>query len=356
MKPLLGKPFAWLPGLRVFVWLYLALLCGLWLLIYTSGESWWFATLILFGPRWVSALPLVVLVPAAARWRRRLLCPLALSAVLVVWPIMGYCVPLGRPTAPDGPKLRILTCNCKGHCDNNVVLNDFIRTSAADIVALQGCWWPTQITWPEGWHVYQHGEMLVASHFPLRPVSELMHTLPAEEFVPPPNVPEAADALARLHILGCMVSTPQGELCFCTVHPPSPRYGIKPMLSRETVLRPSASSSLTAEIGNRWQVYAEMSRWLHDGGDPQIIAGDFNLPPDSPIYRKYWGSYWNAFSAAGLGFGYTEWPRLPIIRFGVRIDHILSGPNWQPVRCWLGPDIGSDHLPLVADLLWTAKK
>ena len=36
--------------------------------------------------------------------------------------------------------------------------------------------------------------------------------------------------------------------------------------------------------------------------------------------------------------------------FGVRIDHVLTGDGWRCRRCWVGPDVGSDHLPLLADL------
>ena len=35
-----------------------------------------------------------------------------------------------------------------------------------------------------------------------------------------------------------------------------------------------------------------------------------------------------------------------------RIDHILVGPGWRPHRCWVGPALRSDHLPLIADLRW----
>jgi endonuclease/exonuclease/phosphatase (EEP) superfamily protein YafD len=109
---------------------------------------------------------------------------------------------------------------------------------------------------------------------------------------------------------------------------------------------------MAVEIERRWQDSEELSQWLQQYDGPQILAGDLNLPPDSAIYRKFWAGYGNAFSSAGLGFGYTEWPRVGVLRFGIRIDHILSGPNWRPCRCWVGPGVGSDHLPLIADLVW----
>jgi vancomycin resistance protein VanJ len=77
-----------------------------------------------------------------------------------------------------------------------------------------------------------------------------------------------------------------------------------------------------------------------------VIAGDFNLPVESAIYRQHWAQYRNAFSQTGIGSGYTKHTRL----FGVRIDHVLSSKDVQPIRSFVGKDVGSDHLPLIADL------
>ena len=37
----------------------------------------------------------------------------------------------------------------------------------------------------------------------------------------------------------------------------------------------------------------------------------------------------------------------------VRIDHVLAGKGWNCVRCWVGPNVGSPHRPVLADLVWT---
>ena len=81
---------------------------------------------------------------------------------------------------------------------------------------------------------------------------------------------------------------------------------------------------------------------------PLLLAGDFNLPVESAIYGQYWAQFSNAFSAAGLGLGHTKFTRW----HGVRIDHILAGPSWRFRRCWVGPDVKSDHRPLIADVEW----
>ena len=106
-------------GVAVCTWLYVAALLAVWLLLRLGGDRWWFATVILFGPRWLCAVPLAVLVPTAGLIRRRLLWVLAAAAIVVFGPAMGFCIPWARLTAARGPSLRILTCNVKGKCNNN---------------------------------------------------------------------------------------------------------------------------------------------------------------------------------------------------------------------------------------------
>jgi endonuclease/exonuclease/phosphatase (EEP) superfamily protein YafD len=315
------------------VWLYVAGVAAVWLLLFAGGDRWWFATLMLFAPRWAYAVPLALLGPLAALTRRRMVGPVLVAALIVLGPIMGFCLPRARLLAPDRPTLRVLTCNVKGHCKCNQALNELIRTASADIVALQGCWRTVSADWPVGWHVWQRGELLVASHYALR--ERAYHG----------NSPQF-----RVNMLLCEVATPEGDLSFCTMHPQSPHRSIDHVLSRSTLLRPSQSAYLAAEIEKRWGDSEAARQWLAECGGSEIIAGDLNLLPDSAIYRACWAQYHNAFGEAGLGFGYTEWPRMRKLRFGMRIDHVLCGADWRPRCCRVGPDIGSDHRPLIADL------
>ena len=83
-----------------------------------------------------------------------------------------------------------------------------------------------------------------------------------------------------------------------------------------------------------------------DTSDFVIVAGDFNMPEESAIYRRFWSGYANAFSEAGVGLGHTKATRW----FGARIDHLLTNNLLEPVACWVGPSVGGDHRPLVAEL------
>ena len=156
-----------------------------------------------------------------------------------------------------------------------------------------------------------------------------------------------------MDMLHCTVQAAGRDIDFCSVHLLSPHQGLEAVLDRQTLLRPSDGPMLDAEIEQRRLESEDAHRFVRNLASPPILAGDFNMPVDSTIYRRYWAEFRNAFSDAGLGFGYTEWPQMRGRLFGVRIDHVLTGPGWRCRRCWVGPDVGSDHLPLLADLSLT---
>jgi vancomycin resistance protein VanJ len=273
-----------------------------------------------------------------SRW---LLWVLGGAAIVVFGPVMGFRIPWARLATADGPSLRVLTCNLKGKCADNETLDRLIEQSMPDIVALQGCWGEVRIRWPTGWHVCQEGEFMVASRYPL--------------------VRNGADHCWRrpdhywpyLDMIHCTVQASGREISFCSVHLLSPREGLEAVIDRKTVLRPSEGSVLAAQIEQRSQESEDAARWAGRLSPAMIFAGDFNMPTDSGIYRRDWAGRRNAFSDAGLGFGYTEWRKVRGLSWGVRIDHVLTGPGWRCRRCWVGPDVGSDHLPLLAELSLT---
>ena len=86
--------------------------------------------------------------------------------------------------------------------------------------------------------------------------------------------------------------------------------------------------------------------WVDALPSPRIVLGDFNTPPESPLFRRAWSDWWNTFSVLGWGVGGTRlngWIR-------PRIDHILVDGGWRILRAWVGDDVGSDHLPVFAQI------
>jgi endonuclease/exonuclease/phosphatase (EEP) superfamily protein YafD len=325
-------------ALALAAWTYLLSVVAAWVFMRWAGDRYWVATLFLFGPRWLWLLPLAPLVPLASICQRRSLYPLLGAALVAFGPLTGFCVPWASSFAHGSPTIRVLTCNVKGRAYKNVRLDALIRQANPDIVALQGCWNESHVEWPEAWHVIRRGELIVASRFPLQEIGT---------HAPDDHV----HAASHEDLLCCTVRMRKGDLRFATVHLQSPHFGIARVLDRNTGIRPSRSDRITAEIDARWKESAELYVRLANEFRPDIVVGDLNLPVESPIYRPYWSNWRNAFSMAGWGWGGSEWPQVAGgVRFGIRIDHILSNPGWWPRSCWLGPDVQSDHLPLLADL------
>lgn len=81
---------------------------------------------------------------------------------------------------------------------------------------------------------------------------------------------------------------------------------------------------------------------------PLIVAGDFNLTPWSEYFRDALEQ--SGLHDAAIGFGLARsWPS-QFAPVGIRIDHCWLSPQWRSVSAEIGPSLGSDHLPLIADL------
>lgn len=83
---------------------------------------------------------------------------------------------------------------------------------------------------------------------------------------------------------------------------------------------------------------------------PLVVVGDLNTTMWSPWYRDLCGA--NDLANAREGFGVLpSWPVQcpPVAR--LPIDHCLVSPQVTVTACRLGPAVGSDHLPLIVDLV-----
>jgi vancomycin resistance protein VanJ len=325
-------------ALMGLTWSYLVAVVVAWLLLRFAGDRWWFATVMLFGPRWFYAVPWLVLAPLVLWLRPRLFAPLAIAAVVLIGPIMGLCLPWARLMNNSGHSVRVLTCNVDGSAVDVNRLAALVNSSQPDLVALQECPVTLAPFWPKGWHQCRMGEFLIASPYPLRN-ADLDNNGRQSRFT------------ASFNGLRCAVTLPWGNVSFCCVHLHTPRSGLSEALDRRTVVSPARSARLERGIASRRLESEALAHGLRDWPGPWIVAGDFNMPTDSAIYRDSWSGYVNAFSVAGFGFGYTKWTPIRGLCYGTRIDHILGGPDTKVRKSWVGPDIGSDHLPLLADLI-----
>jgi len=79
-----------------------------------------------------------------------------------------------------------------------------------------------------------------------------------------------------------------------------------------------------------------------------VVMGDLNLTPWSWGFRRFAEQAGVRDNPQERGLSATWLSRFPLA--GLMIDHVLTGTGIRMLRSDVGPDVGSDHLPVVADL------
>ncbi len=325
-----------LQGLAISCWLYLAGVFGVWMLFRWAGDRWWLATLLLFGPRWFWALPLLLLAPLALLFKRKLLWIHVPTTLMLLIPIMGFSVPwrtLGRHNT--GKSIRVIDFNMDGANGDQDGFLRYIDKVQPDIIACEEFAAQPNILssglQQRGWHIDgSGGAIFFASRFPITST------------ICVPTV-EKWRTLAAFYV----VQTPEGNVNFVNLHLETPRWGLEALMQG----RRSQIAPMIQNIARRWDESEEISARAAALHGPVLIAGDFNLPGDSAIFRDNWSRYQDGFAVAGFGFGYTKFTR----KWGIRIDHLLADQTWSVVSSYVGPDLGSDHHPVITEVQFPAK-
>lgn len=307
------------------------------ILMNLTGDRWWPGTLLLFGPRWMLALPLIPLFPLAI-WRTpSLLLPLFLAGGITIGPFMGLRCSIYTPERVGKGVVRVLSCNIGGKNFDSSKLSKLIRDLDIELVSLQECRHDIKLDLPSYWHSLQAGRLAIFSKFPLReyPGVTGMH-LP--------------DTWPRTSLLPSIVSTPHGEISFNAIHLPTARFGIMHMLDRRYGINIKKIDVINKETQNRFNLSQEARKSIDQIKIPTIIAGDFNMPTESYIYKSHWINFNNSFSESGKWYGWTTKKLIKKIIIMTRVDHILSSKDTIPLRCEISIDVGSDHLPIISDI------
>lgn len=313
--------------LVAILYLIAAFMC--WAFLHFGADESPSATLLLFGPRWILALPLLVLVPLAVYLRSYWTWPICvLSGLIIAGPIMGGAISLGSHFESDRPaltQLRIVSWNMDG-IKVGPAFRQFLDETRPTILVCQESGLTTNEL-PAGWKVLGESGNRVATQLPMR-----------------------FDGFLNFHSLGVsgrldrfILETPDGPVVLIDLHLPTPRPGIEAAMGSKF----RDFSELRRIIEIRAEAARVARAWVGSSTQNMIIAGDFNTPVESRIYRANWSEFRNAFSVAGNGWGTTKQTSW----FGTRIDHILYTSAWRCRKVWVGPAMGSDHRPLIADLV-----
>lgn len=135
-----------------------------------------------------------------------------------------------------------------------------------------------------------------------------------------------------------VVDVDGSPLRLIVAHPPPPRVhprqGIVP-----------------TELGGKQ--FAQLVRMAAQG-EPTILLGDFNMRENQRVYwQLVHAGLIDAFrDVGGRGFTFPT-RRGPVpLRPLLRLDYIWHTSHFKAVGARIGSHAGSDHLPLLADMLW----
>jgi endonuclease/exonuclease/phosphatase (EEP) superfamily protein YafD len=313
------------------------------------GERWSLSTLALYLPRVGFGLPLPLLVVAlvGARPRRWLVTQL-LAALLLLFPLMGLELPVGRAARAGQPSLRIMSCNIDLGSASTDELSAAIRAAAPDVVCLQEARGdevaPLARHLPE-YVVRADGQFIVASKLP---IVDVYH---------PPRIERGGEPVDP-RFIRYRVETPAGLVDVYNVHPVSP-HGSFDRLRGEGLLHELASGRffvnrdgfrrLADNAARRERQVRALADAAARSPYPVLIAGDTNLPTASWIFGHYLGRYQDGFAEAGQGFGYTFPARHRPA--WLRLDRILADERFRFVAFSRLDVHVSTHFPVVADVV-----
>ena len=325
------------PGiLAILSWLYALLIVLLLILIRWVGASFWGTSLILLMPRWLLLIPPAFLaLICLPRSSRRHWFVQAASALAVLGPLMGFSIPITQllSAVPEGETIRVVSFNL----GNDPIQRDrwiaWMVEQKIDIILLQ----EPYVSWKglhaalkeKGWIINK--PKTIATRF--RVVDDLE----------PLSDQSTHGRRFSARLFRERLETPTGrKIVVASAHMPTLRFGVEDFVETKR-------SAILAAHDEWWglQLARVLSLCAETTDEPMLIGGDFNLPSDDSRLYSLRSSFRFAFEEAGWGYGYTRPSKFP----WVRIDHILSTPEWYVKRCWVGPDFGSDHLPIVAEFV-----
>ena len=297
------------------------------------GDRTWWGTALIYSGRWPWLIPVVFLALFALAWRRQALVPLGVAALVVMGPVMGGKLSTA-PLWPDKAPIRILTFNVEGGPVVSRRIKELLVATRPDIAGFQECG-PTMrdaLAELEGWAaVDTAGSTCFLSRYPLRAPPRRMA---AGDF----QAAGGAAVVSRYEVMA-----PIGTVTVFVLHLETPRHGVQYLLTDPANAPPLIeANNILRDTESR-----VVRRWIDSTTPPRIVMGDFNLPVESVIWQSYWNGLTDAFTAAGNGWGFTKlngWIQ-------VRIDHVLVDDQLKVVGAHVGEDWGSDHLPLLTEIV-----
>jgi endonuclease/exonuclease/phosphatase (EEP) superfamily protein YafD len=284
------------------------------------GGLWWPLDLVSnFRPQMAVVLGVLGLTLVGSRWKRasRFVLAVALINALLVGTLW-----LPAPAPPEGDRVRVLSFNLLAANDRYDAVVGYIGRSAPDVVFLHEASRP----WEEAMAAADLGYEVVKT----RDDDHIFGTL----------VMVKGDA--TVEGFGYTIREPRSvEVIYTTESGTAVGLlGIHP-------LAPD-----TAEFASLRDAQIRFAaNWAKDReGEPTVVVGDFNAGPWSHAFRDLLSTGRLVDSEKGFGLQ-PSFPATVNIVLRVPIDHLLASPDIGVLDRRLGPRLGSDHFPLLVDLV-----
>lgn len=298
------------------------------------GDSPWPVALLSTFLHWL-LLPAFVLLPLAV-WRRRWPAALMFGAQVTafVWLFGALFLPQAPVSTNPAPTLTVMSFNVGNGMADSDALVAVLRASEADLIALVELSAGQAATIERELRTLYPYQVLYGDGIPGKGLLSRQPIVAHERF--------ELMAQPQLTHLRAVLEVDGVPLTVIVAHPPRPNlvaggYRFAPGFAEEVAALAQMASA----------------------GGPALMLGDFNMTDQhDPYVLLLDAGLSDAFREGGWGFGAT-WP-VRLARAGpplifpplVRIDFVWHTAYFQAVRAWLGPDAGSDHLPLLATLAW----
>jgi endonuclease/exonuclease/phosphatase family metal-dependent hydrolase len=340
--------------------LIVACALGLTLAFEFGSESTWWIELLRYAPFLAYLLPAFVVLGLTLwlGWTWRVAAVGAVS--LMMTQVMGLSLGLGKAaeipeaaaTAPADPaSVRMMTYNIKSYRaasrrDGFDQIAEEIGGHDPDIIVMQDAHELVNSGLPQEMlavlphrKFYSNGQYVVASRYPLRDCK-------------PGDI---AFGSGKQTYVRCTVTVAGNPVDLFVAHFITPREGLNAARHEQIGGMDDWQQNFASRLTQAHKLETDLIK--RDRHRPVIVAGDLNAAEHSPVVQNLLATgLRDAFSTAGVGYGYTVGHALkPGLSF-LRIDHILVSPEIGVRSCITGWRGASEHRPVIADLVLPSAK
>ncbi len=308
------------------IWATLALL---------FGDRWWWLFWLNIGTPYLLVPLLAVLVFNIQARRRKLWVLIVILAMVGTWMHRDTLAPRTVISAPDAPRLRVMSFNVYGHNQTPEAVIATIISADPDVVGLQELTpevaaliqrdladeYPYQILAPK----HSVTGMGMISRYPLQPTDQVLPGF----WVGDPQV-------VMLDLQGTQVTLVN--------------FHAIPLVAR---ILPAGSfgEQFDANVRERERQASALVELAASRPGPFVVTGDLNANEYTQPYAILRTAFGDAWHTAGQGFGST-WPAHSDVIAIVRIDYVFYSSDWIAVSAEpITHATGSDHKPVLATLL-----